>query len=354
MVAKNRINQKSIHKFTKLIQQTQTLTNWQDLIFNINSENDFQHSALKIFAFQYKNNPVYRKWCDLLNITSSGVKSVHEIPFLPINFFKHHKIISGHDSDKATLFASSSTTSQIPSRHFVSDIKIYEKSFLEGFKKVYGEIDQYCILALLPGYLERKNSSLVYMCNRLINDSKHPLSGFFLNNVDALIDNITELKKKKQKTILVGVSYALMDLADKEIHLDENFIAMETGGMKGTRKELLKSELHEYLKKGFDIKTIHSEYGMTELLSQAYSIGEGKFIAPPWMSFLIRDITDPLTIRSDHKTGGINVIDLANINSCSFIATQDLGRLDNNNQLELMGRYDNSDIRGCNLMIEPN
>ncbi len=296
------------------------------------------------------NNLVYVQWVKLLGLNPANVKTIEQIPFLPIEFFKTHQVVASPISQNTIQFTSSSTTSQIPATHFVNDILIYEKSFLQGFKLFYGKPSDYCVLALLPNYLKRKGSSLVYMCDRLIKESTHPFSGFFLDNIHELILKILELKQTKQKTILIGVSYALIDLCDK-IELSENFIVMETGGMKGTRREMLKSELHTYLKNGFKINNIHSEYGMTELLSQAYSLGNEEFSSPPWMKFLIREIEDPLKIRTDHKTGGINVIDLANVNSCSFIATKDLGKINSNGKLELMGRYDNSDVRGCNLMF---
>lgn len=319
------------------------------------SDAAFCERSLEIFRFQYKNNAIYRQWVDLLKVNVEEVVSIEQIPFLPIEFFKHQQILSTPLNAQTIEFTSSATTSNVPSKHFVTDITVYEKSFLNGFELFYGKASDYCILALLPNYLQRKGSSLVYMCNRLIEDSKHPFSGFFLENVDELILRINELKRSAQKVLLIGVSYALMDLCDKAITLNENFVVMETGGMKGTRKELLKPELHTYLKNGFKINNIHSEYGMTELLSQAYSTGNGLFQTPPWMRFLIREVDDPLQIRLDTKTGGINVIDLANINSCAFIATKDLGRLvptdSGNTQLELMGRYDHSDVRGCNLMM---
>jgi phenylacetate-coenzyme A ligase PaaK-like adenylate-forming protein len=320
-------------------------------IFNINSEKEFLQKSLETFRYQYTNNSVYKQWTDLLKVKPEKVESLSQIPFLPIEFFKRFEIISGEKNSNAVVFTSSSTTSQTPSKHLVNDISIYETSFRKAFSLFYGDVTDYCIMALLPGYLERKGSSLVYMCDRLIKESAHPLSGFFLNNFEKLQQNIRDLNKSGQKTLLIGVSYALMDLADKNILLNDNFIVMETGGMKGKRKELLKEELHAYLKKGFNVDKIHSEYGMTELLSQAYSTGEGKFKSPPWMRFLVREVTDPLCFRNDNKTGGINVIDLANINSCSFIATQDLGKLNEDGELELMGRYDNSDVRGCNLML---
>ncbi len=327
------------------------MRNIDNTIFNINSHASFVELALNIFNFQYENNLVYKKWVNCLNIKQNEVLSLEQIPFLPIEFFKNNQVVSSPINNKTVVFTSSSTTSQTPSKHYVNKVSIYEDSFLNGFEMFYGRPDDYCILALLPNYLERKGSSLVYMFNKLIQESKHPLSGFFLDNIDELISVLENLKQGNKKVLLIGVSYALMDLSEK-IKLNDNFTVMETGGMKGKRKELLKEELHNYLKSGFGIKQIHSEYGMTELLSQAYSNEEGKFKPTPWMKFLIRDITDPLKIRTDKKTGGINVIDLANVYSCSFIATQDLGRLDENNLLTLMGRYDNSDVRGCNLMME--
>ncbi|MBA3681663.1 MAG: acyl transferase [Bacteroidetes bacterium] len=325
--------------------------NNENRIFNIASEKEFLELSLSIFNYQASQNAVYRQWIQLLNIDPAKVSMLEQIPFLPIEFFKKQEISTSPLTQNTVKFTSSSTTSQTPSTHFVTDISVYEKSFLKGFELFYGKPSDYCILALLPNYLQRSGSSLVYMCDKLIKESQHTLSGFFLDEIDKLITIIEELKKTKQKIILIGVSYALMDLCDKAVHLNENFIVMETGGMKGTRKELLKSELHTYLRSGFKINNIHSEYGMTELLSQAYSLGNEEFASPPWLKFLIREVDDPLKIRTDHKTGGVNVIDLANVNSCSFIATKDLGKINENGKLELMGRYDNSDVRGCNLMF---
>jgi len=327
------------------------LFNNENRIFNIASENEFLELSLSIFNYQAVQNPVYSQWIQLLKIRPASVTALAQIPFMPIEFFKKHEVISSQIDQNTIKFTSSSTTSQTPSTHFVTDISVYEKSFLTGFELFYKSPSNYCILALLPNYLQRSGSSLVYMCDKLIKASKHVYSGFFLDEIDKLLNIIEELKRTKQKVILSGVSYALMDLCDKGIELNENFIVMETGGMKGTRKEILKSELHAYLRTGFKINNIHSEYGMTELLSQAYSLGNEEFVSPPWMRFLIREIEDPLKIRTDHKTGGINMIDLANVNSCSFIATKDLGKINENNKLELMGRYDNSDVRGCNLML---
>ncbi|MEO6301761.1 MAG: acyl transferase [Bacteroidia bacterium] len=325
--------------------------NNENNIFNIASESSFLELSLSIFNFQYVQNPIYNQWVKLLNIDPDTVKTLEQIPFLPIEFFKKNKVISSPLNSQTIQFTSSATTSQIPATHFVNDILIYEKSFLKGFELFYGQPSDFCFLALLPNYLQRKGSSLVYMCDKLIKESKHPFSGFFLDNIDELILKINELKITKQKVILIGVSYALMDLCDIGISLTDNFIVMETGGMKGTRKEMLKPELHTYLKNGLKINNIHSEYGMTELLSQAYSLENTEFSSPPWMKFLIRETDDPLKIRKDGRTGGINVIDLANIYSCSFIATKDLGKINENNKLELMGRFDHSDVRGCNLMF---
>lgn len=324
----------------------------QNNIFNTLTEAGFLQLSLDLFRFQYSHNAVYRQWTDLLKVRPNEVSSLEQIPFLPIEFFKQHKVVSSPITPDTVEFTSSSTTSQTPSTHYVNDIGLYEKSFTAGFERFYGDPRQYCILALLPNYLQRGGSSLVYMCNRLIQLSGHAHSGFFLDNIEELLAKIDLLKQSGQKTLLIGVSYALMDLSDRGVALNDQFVVMETGGMKGTRKELLKPELHAYLKAGFRIGSIHSEYGMTELLSQAYSQGDGTFSAPPWMKFLIREVDDPLRIKRDQRTGGINVIDLANVYSCAFIATKDLGRLNTNNSLELMGRYDNSDVRGCNLMIE--
>lgn len=319
-------------------------------VFDIQSESDFNNLSLKIFDFQYENNPVYGRFAESLGIKKETVKHYSQIPFLPVEFFKTHEIVSEKKSEEAFVFTSSTTTSQTPSKHIVNDIAVYEKSFLKGFELFYGKPNDYCILALLPGYLERSGSSLVYMFDRLIKLSDDVKSGFFLHNYEDLISIIYELNKSGKKTILIGVTYALLDLAEKGIHLNNNFIVMETGGMKGKRREMVKEELHSHLKQKLNITNIHSEYGMTELLSQAYSKADGMFECPPWMKILIRDTDDPLSLIGENKTGGINVIDLANWQSCSFIATKDLGRI-SGNKFEVMGRFDNSDIRGCNLMI---
>lgn len=319
-------------------------------IFTIGSQKQFEKIALKVFRFQYENNLVYRSFCDLLKTEVGKVKSLQQIPFLPIQFFKSHSVVSNTDEIQET-FTSSGTTGTITSKHLVTDVAIYEESYRKGFSEFYGNIEDYVILALLPSYLDRNGSSLIYMVKDLIALSNRPESGFYLNNHDELIENLINLDKAGQNVILIGVTYALLDLIEKHPLQLQHTIIMETGGMKGRRKEMIREELHEQLCAGFGVSAIHSEYGMTELLSQAYSLGEGIFECPSWIQILIRDTEDALTYISKGKTGGINVIDLANINSCSFIATQDLGKQYANNTFEVLGRFDNSDIRGCNLMV---
>jgi len=319
-------------------------------IFNIQTEAVFTKVALQVFKHQFTNNKVYRSFCDLLYVHPSDVKSIEQIPFLPIQFFKSHKVISSLDETQET-FTSSGTTGSVTSKHLVTDISIYEESYLKGFKHFYGDIEEYTVLALLPNYLERKGSSLVYMVDDLIQKSQKPASGFYLNNLDELANTLIRLDAANEKVLLIGVSFALLDLIEIQQFNLKNTIVMETGGMKGRRKELIRDELHTILKNGFGVDQIHSEYGMTELLSQGYSNGNGVFDCPPWMKVLTRDTEDALAIQLAGKTGGINVIDLANYNSCSFIATQDLGKVHQNDSFEIIGRFDNSDIRGCNLMV---
>jgi len=319
-------------------------------IFNITNADEFDTLALDVFRFQYGNNKVYQQFCDYLKKSPQKVSLLEEIPFLPISFFKSHKVLSTQKEAK-TIFTSSGTTQSITSKHYVPDLKLYEKSFLKAFKTFYGSPEELCILALLPSYLEREGSSLIYMVKSLIEKSEHPESGFYLHNLEELHQKLQDLDKSGKKTLLIGVSFALLDLAEQfPVHL-KNTIVLETGGMKGRRKELIREELHQILKQGLGVNKIHSEYGMTELLSQGYSKGEGIFQTPPWMKIITRDTEDPLTIQSNGKTGGINVIDLANIYSCSFIATQDLGKTYPNGTFEVLGRFDDSDIRGCNLMV---
>ena len=322
----------------------------KDKIFNIQSEAEFINAALEVFKHQFKNNKVYRSFCDLLCVHPSDVKTIEDIPFLPIQFFKSKKVLSSLNEIEET-FTSSGTSGSTTSKHFITDLSWYTNSYLKGFQHFYGNIEDYVVLALLPNYLERKGSSLVFMVDDLIRKSKKVKSGFFLNNEADLAKKLQKLDKKRQKTLLIGVSFALLDLIENYSFNLKNTIIMETGGMKGRRKELVRSELHELLSKGFGVDKIHSEYGMTELLSQAYSSGNGVFKCPPWMKVLTRDTEDALTINKPGKSGGINVIDLANYNSCSFIATQDLGKFNQNGTFEVIGRFDNSDIRGCNLMV---
>ncbi|KJD35323.1 acyl transferase [Tamlana sedimentorum] len=319
-------------------------------IFKINSKEAFEHMALEVFKFQFEHNKVYRSFCDLLYKHPSSVKTIQDIPFLPIQFFKTHDILSSCDTINTT-FTSSGTTGTVTSKHLVTNLNIYEQSFTKGFEHFYGNVNDYVILGLLPSYLERTGSSLIYMVNHMINASKHPESGFYLNNLSELKTTLEKLDSEGKKVLLIGVSFALLDLIEQHQFKLKNTIVMETGGMKGRRKELIRAELHNLLKQGFGVNAIHSEYGMTELLSQAYSNGHGIFNCPPWMKLLTRDTEDALTIQSAGKTGGINVIDLANINSCAFIATQDLGSVKPNGEIEIIGRFDNSDIRGCNLMV---
>lgn len=320
-------------------------------IFNINTASDFKDTALNVFKYQFENNRVYRSFCDLINKHPSDVNTIQNIPFLPIQFFKTHRVISNETQEIQTTFSSSGTTGSVTSKHYVSDLTIYKESFFKGFHDFYGSIEEYTVLALLPSYLEREGSSLVFMVNDLISKSNNPESGFYLNNLSQLKDTLIRLDTEGKKTLLIGVSFALLDLIEAHSFQLKNTIVMETGGMKGRRKELIRFELHKLLKKGFGVDYIHSEYGMTELLSQAYSKGNGIFNCPKWMHVLTRDTEDPLTIQENGKTGGINIIDLANINSCAFIATQDLGKIHTNKSFEIIGRFDNSDIRGCNLMI---
>ena len=315
----------------------------QNAVFNIQDQSDFKTCALQVFRHQFKNNAIYRSFCDLLYIHSSDVKEVEEIPFLPIQFFKSHAVLSSTQAVKET-FTSSGTTGSSVSKHMVTDLSWYTKSYTKGF-------EYYTVLGLLPNYLERAGSSLIYMVDDFIKKSNKPASGFYLNNLTELSKTLIALDKKGEKVLLIGVTFALLDLIERQQFKLQNTIIMETGGMKGRRKEIIRNELHEILCAGLGVSKIHSEYGMTELLSQGYSSGDGVFECPPWMKILARDTEDALTMVGTNKTGGLNVIDLANYNSCSFIATQDLGKVDNNGRFEVLGRFDHSDIRGCNLMV---
>lgn len=319
-------------------------------IFTINTSKDFEKVSLSVFRYQANNNLVYKRFLKFLNTNVSSIKKSREIPFLPIKFFKSHKIISS-DNSVDRVFSSSGTTSYVSSKHYITDLSLYEKSYLKTFEHFYGKITDFTVLALLPSYLERSGSSLVYMVNDLIIRSKNSKSGFYLNNLSELSENLKILDSKGEKVLLIGVSFALLDLIEHNKFDLKNTIIMETGGMKGRRKELIRDELHQKLKDGFGVTNIHSEYGMTELLSQAYSKGNGIFNSPPWMKIMIRDPENALEVFPHNKTGGINIIDLANFNSCSFIATDDLGKTHADSTFEVLGRFDHSDIRGCNLLI---
>lgn len=323
-----------------------------DLIFGIEDFQSFSKTALRIFRFQAEKNPVYRQFISSLGRTLSGIKEIYDIPFLPVEFFRSQTVLI-ENLHAATVFETSRTTGEAPGRHFVHDPGLYEKSFLNSFRHFYGEPEEFFIAALLPSYTERQNSSLVYMMNSLIKKSSDSNSGFYNNNPVGLIRNIQKAKDSGIKTFLIGVSFALLDLADDYSPDLSGTIVMETGGMKGRRKEITREELHNRLKLKFKVPVIHSEYGMTELLSQAYSGGDGIFYCPPWMKIIIRDPHDPLAVINEcGTTGGINIIDLANIYSCSFIATSDFGKLHEDGGFEVLGRFDDSDIRGCNLMAE--
>lgn len=321
---------------------------WNDKVFGIKEEN-FEALALEVFRFQAENNPVYSDFLKALRVEPAGISEVTEIPFLPVRVFKSHQI-------KTTLFApqeifeSSGTTGSVNSHHFVKDLLLYEESFTRGFELAYGSINQYCVIGLLPSYLEKGNSSLVYMVDKLVQLSEHPQSGFYLNEYEQLAVVLHELEKRKHPTLLIAVTFALLDFAEKFSFPLQHSIVIETGGMKGKREEMIRTEVHEIVKRSFHLSAVHSEYGMTELLSQAWSKGEGIFNCPPWMKILIRDDEDPFVIKNA-GSGTINIIDLANIWSCSFIATDDVGKLNADGSFEVLGRVDGSDLRGCSLMV---
>ena len=329
---------------------------WHDKIFSV-TERGFRQLSLDIFHFQYGANKVYNSFVNALGKTPSSVDEIEKIPFLPISFFKTDEIKTGKFNAEI-IFKSSGTTQAINSQHHVKDVSIYTKSFTTAFEKMYGDLNGWCVLGLLPSYLEKGDSSLVYMADSFIKQSRHAQSGFYLYDLDKLKETLLSLERSNQKTLLIGVTYALLDFADKFPVELKNTIIMETGGMKGRREELTRMEVHERLRKAFGNTEIHSEYGMTELLSQAYAKKEGRFQCPPWMRVLIRDDEDPLTVQRSNPiaiglgvvAGAINVIDLANVYSCSFIATDDVGRLYDDKSFEVLGRMDGSDLRGCSLL----
>ncbi len=317
--------------------------------FSIEGEGAFRRQAMEVFRYQSMHIPVYKDYLKAIRVDPEKVQHWEDIPYLPVSFFKTHDICEeGATAD--VIFSSSGTTGQIPSRHRVADIRIYEQSFLKAFELFYGDIREYCLLALLPSYLERKGSSLVFMTERLIRESRHEDSGFYMHQYEQLAEVLKRQRDKKQRTILLGVSYALLEMAEKFPMDFPELIVMETGGMKGKRQEMIREDLHELLRRGFNVPQIHSEYGMTELLSQAYSKDEGKFQCPPWMKVRIREINDPFAYVPNGSTGGICITDLANVHSSAFIAVEDIGRMHADNHFEVLGRFDNSEHRGCNLM----
>jgi len=320
-------------------------------IFSIQNSLQFDSLAFEIFRFQADHCKVYGNFVKNLGIKSADIKDINNIPFLPIEFFKSHDVISG-TSLGSEVFKSSGTNGMAQSKHIVHNTEIYIQSFRKAFEIFYGDINKYVVLALLPSYLERDGSSLIYMVDDLIQASNNDQSGYFLYDHKKLYKTLLHLKQSKTPTILIGVTYALLDFAESHTIEYPELVVMETGGMKGKRREMVRKELHETLCAGFGVPVIHSEYGMTELLSQAYSKGAGIFHCPPWMQIRVRDTNDPLELLGINQTGGINVIDLANINSCSFIATQDLGKAFQDGTFEVLGRFDNSDIRGCNLLVQ--
>ncbi|MCL2434828.1 MAG: acyltransferase [Lentimicrobiaceae bacterium] len=315
-------------------------------IFHSYSEADFQNHALALFRYQYEENEVYRAFCDMLKVNPEDVTMLTRIPFLPVSFFKTHQVKTGNFVPVMEFWSSGTEHS----KHFIKNISLYEHAFLHSFAHFYGNPSDYCFLALLPNYLEQKHSSLIYMMSRLISGSKYAESGFYLYNYEELYEKITTLREKKIKTILFGVSFALLDFAEKFTFEAPDLIVFETGGMKGRRPEIVKEELHQVLCNAFEVKEIYSEYGMCELLSQAYSNGQNLFATPPWMKFLLRDEKDPFHYSETLSTGVINVIDFANVYSCAFIATDDLGRRAANEMVEVLGRLDSAQIRGCNLL----
>lgn len=324
------------------------ISEFKQNIFNI-TQNDFEINAMALFHYQREHCDVYHQFISNLSKDYSSIKSTQEIPFLPIEFFKSHKVATSKKEPRV-LFESSGTTGANTSKHHVPDLKFYKSTSLVAFEKLFGNVKDYTILALLPSYLERKNSSLVYMVQHFIDESKNKDSGFYMNEWDMLVSKLTELSKTEKKVLLIGVSFALLDLCEKiNFQLGDNITVMETGGMKGKRKELTRAELHKKMKTGLGVNTIYSEYGMTELLSQAYMTDDGFFHTPEWMKFLISSTEDPLELEQEGR-GVLNVIDLANVDSCAFIKLQDAGKLNLEGSFEVLGRVDNSDIRGCNLM----
>lgn len=330
----------------------QDFKSFSSKLSNLKSE-DFEDLALELFQFQSQENPIYRKYLEARNVTTQSVKTLDQIPFLPIRFFKDHPVISGDKADFPDFFSSSGTTGMITSRHYIWSESWYLDHAQGIFESNFSPLSNFHVLALLPAYLERKGSSLVSMADHFIRESNSSHSGFYLYNQEELLEKMESLAGDNRTILLLGVTFALLDLAEsgKKFTPPSNLIVMETGGMKGRRREMIREEVHDILKPFFGVQTIHSEYGMTELMSQAYSKGRGKYTLPKSMRVMLRDVNDPLSI-SQRSQGGINVIDLANFHSCAFIETQDLGRFDDNGMLEVLGRFDNSEVRGCNLLVQ--
>jgi len=319
-------------------------------IFNINNTKAFEKTALNVFKLQYDLLPLYRSFCDSIQRTPQNVTELNQIPFLPIQFFRSHEININPSYDM--IFESSGTTQSNTSRHYVADKQLYKTSFKKTFELFYGPSVDFVWLALMPSVAERKHSSLIYMTDYFVRHSKYSESGFYLSRLNELYQTILTCIEQKKKIILLGLSYALLDFAEKySLPVYDNLIVMETGGMKGKRPEMVRQELHTLLKKAFNVTNIHSEYGMTELLSQAYSKSEGLFRTPPWMKVLIRDVYNPLNIGLTERNGGINIIDLANIYSCAFIETEDMGIVHADDSFEVLGRLENTINRGCNMLI---
>ncbi|MBN2668368.1 MAG: acyltransferase [Bacteroidales bacterium] len=315
------------------------------------SKLNFEDQALALFYDQSARIETYKQFIKYLKIDPKTISKIEDIPFLPIELFKTHTVFDRNKSNKI-CFTSSGTSGMSSSKHYVADLEIYKASFLNAFQIFFGPPKDYCFIALLPSYLEREGSSLIYMVDALMQASSHPENGYYLRDYEALTNKLQQLEDKHQKTILWGVSYALLDLiAFKQLNLKHTLV-IETGGMKGTRQEMTKEDFHQRLKQGLGVNTICSEYGMTELLSQAYSKGHGFYDCPPWMRILIRDVNDPKAFLKEGQTGGINIIDLANIDSCAFIATQDLGKFNADESFSVLGRFDNADVRGCNLLVQ--
>ncbi|SFC70845.1 Acyl-protein synthetase, LuxE [Parapedobacter composti] len=320
-------------------------------LFDVQSPQAFEAVCMAVFHYQARHCAIYREYLSLLGIVPETIHRSEDIPFLPIEFFKSHQVISGNELPQV-VFSSSGTTGSLQSRHYVTDLTVYQRSFRTAFERFYGRPDDMAILALLPAYAEREGSSLIYMVDDLIKRSRHPLSGYFLYNHGELKQALESTRTSATTTLLIGVTFALLDFVENHPVDFPALTVMETGGMKGRRKEMIREEVHERLCTGFNVSAIHSEYGMTELLSQAYSHGGGLFRCPPWMRIHIRDTNDPFTLLPTGRTGAINIIDLANVHSCAFIATQDLGKIHADGRFEVLGRFDQSDIRGCNLLVQ--